>query len=111
MTTYVMEVDKIAKTLRALGLVKNEKKFSEDWLGKNGSYFSSKKATKCNVGVPALSNLYKKIAYMADRNTYKAERFNDTLYRELDKCKDTVAEIIRLQVQQRVSFGEILYLG
>jgi len=111
MACYVMEIDKIMKTIRYLGLCKSERVFSEKWLGQCETYFSSRKALKANLAVSALSTLYSTIKSVKESGRFHNDRFNGTSYKELSHCQELVGEVIRLQLQEQVRSGNLLYVG
>jgi len=111
MISYIQEIDKVRMTMQALGIVKSERNFSEHCLGKSANYFGSKKATKTNIGIPALTNLYSAIKQIRSSGLFSGVAFNNTYSKELEHCQDIVGEVIRMQLQQRVCSGNILYIG
>ena len=102
---YIEDIKRISNILTKLNLCHSERDFSTKVLKRNPTYMSSKRSSKCNLGIPALTNL---IMYI---NKYKdSSSVNDTMKRILCEQYNITSEIIRQQLQSRVNNGAVLYL-
>lgn len=104
---YIEDVHKISNVLRKLNLCNSEREFSIKILQRNPTYMSAKRSSRCNAGIPALTSLLSFIN--KHRNSSSA---NDTIKRILAEQYNITSEIIRCQLQNRVSLsdGAVLFL-
>lgn len=87
--------------LRSLKLVRSQYDFSENWLGRGRSYYSSAKAAGREVSGDALLTLYVKLDLLADELGTSPSYASNASLREASDRVDDAAYAVWIAIQQR----------